>query len=880
MGVKPYRILCLALLLLLGCGILYAKSMPVLEPSHTRTVKVGIFHAPPIMYIDKQSKPSGMIVDLIETMADKENWKIIWVVGTASELLKQGKNNQLDLLTFLGYTDERAQYLDYSKESIMTGWGQVYTHSKSVYETIHDFDQATVAIVYNEVNGDSFKKLCETFEVTCHTRIVKTYPEAFQLLEKREVDGAVAGSIVGQNYTVNRNIYPTPVLFSPKKAMYATAKDKNKDLMKRIDYYTKKWRSDSESPYFIAYKKWFADSKSQTSSWVINLLIGSSVLLLVSFIAAYFLKRKVNTKTNLLKNQSDQIRQFMNLMPHIIVAADLDNEVLLINKSARKFLGFKDDANVETVRDLISKHSRSKDIFYNPNLINSKSNSTQSITVETRNVDQETVTLEVSQTPFVSTHSNKPALLTVATDITDAKRYQKQIEHMSQHDPLTGLPNRALLNDRISQSMALATRHSYSSAILVIDINNFKAINEAYAHSVGDDVLIKTSERMASHIKKGDTLARLSGDAFVILLNELSADSKIAEKQLFDISERLKSHIMEPIKIDSLTVEISVSIGMLIYPFDGKRVDRLISRAETAMRHAKSNDDNQAVRFNTDMEAALFQKHMITKELTQALKNKEFFLHYQPQYSSKSPTPIGFEALVRWQHKKHGVIYPSDFIRAVEENGLIIPLGYWIIEECFIQAEKWQKDFFQAPFISINLSVLQLTDKNLIKKVRALLQTYKVEPSLIEFEITETVLFNDFKDSLATLDSLKKLGVRLSIDDFGTGYSSLSYLKRLPLDKIKVDRSFVKDITIDRGSQAIVKTVISMADDLGMELLAEGVENLEQIAFLQEAGCNYYQGYYYSKPLSSKDIDSFYGDLSKDKPVSASSLPNNNEIPH
>lgn len=821
-----------------------------------------------------------MIVDLIETMADKEGWKVIWVVDTASNLLKQGKNNQLDLLTFLGYTDERAQYLDYSKESIMTGWGQVYTHSKSVYETIHDFDQATVAIVYNEVNGDSFKKLCETFEVTCHTRIVKTYPEAFQLLEDREVDGAVAGSIVGQNYTVNRNIYPSSVLFSPKKAMYATAKGKNQELIKRIDYYTKKWRADSQSPYYTAYTKWFAESKSKTSSWVINLLVGVSLLLLSSFILSYFLKQKIRNKTKQLKNQSEQIRQFMDLMPHIIVATDIDNKVLLLNKSAQDFLGLDSSDGVNTIKDLISKNSRAKQIFYHPELKNNKSNSNSNINIETRNANKESVVLDISQTSFISTSSNKSAVLTIATDITDAKRYEKQIEHMSQHDPLTGLPNRALLNDRISQSMALATRHSYSSTILVIDIKNFKAINEAYAHRVGDDVLLKTSERMASHIKKGDTLARLSGDEFVILLNELSADPKVAEQQLYDIAERLKKHVMRPIEIDGLTVEIAVNIGMLIYPFDGKRVDRIMSRAETAMRHAKANDNGEPVRFGTDMEAALFQKHMIRKELTQALENQEFFLHYQPQYNNQSPTPIGFEALVRWNHQRHGTIYPSDFIRAVEENGMIIPLGYWIIEQCFIQAEKWQKNFFQAPFISINLSVLQLSDRNLVRKVNALLETYEVEPSLIEFEITETVLFNDFKDSLKTLNALKKLGVRLSVDDFGTGYSSLSYLKRLPLDKIKVDRSFVKDITIDRGSQAIVKTVISMADDLGMELLAEGVENSDQLAFLQDAGCNYYQGYYYSKPLSSSDIDTFYTDLAQDKSGFINSSSNKNEKPH
>ncbi len=801
-----------------------------------------------------------MLIDFLTEIAERENWQLNWVKSDWSNLIQMGKEKRLDLLVFIAYSDERAQFFNYSKENFITGWGQVYTHDKNTFQSIIDFDNKKVAVLENGIYGISFKKHCQTFEINCQLIPVSRIDKAFDLLETKAVDGAVSDNLVGLNFLQTHEVYPTSVLFNPRQSLFAAPKGKPTDILTTIDNYLIEWRKDKKSPYYKVYNHWLNQKQDfYIPRWLITTIKIISGLLIATLLLSYFLREQVKRKTAHLKMQSQQVRQIIDLIPHFIYAADNRGEICLMNQYAANFCGINKD-HYETISKirLIKKYGVSRSLFRGDRLLLKHGSNDFKNELKILNAQGQEIYLKLTKVPFVSNTTAVPSLVAVGVDITSAKAYQKQIEHMSYHDPMTQLPNRVLLNDRIKQSLALSVRQAHSGAIILMDLDDFQTINHDHGQKAGDRLLIILANRIKSLVKIGDTVARHSGDTFVIQLNELSIKPEAAHEIAMNFAQQLQGKINEPFDYQGVKLFTTASIGVVIYPIDGKRHTKIIPRAETAMRHAKLKGKNQIVRFSKEMEAVVFQRDLIKNELKSAINNDEFELYYQPQMRIGNGYPIGFEALIRWNHKKHGMVYPDDFIPAAEKNNLIIPIGYWVIEAAFKQLKNWQDKPVAGSFIGINLSVIQIKDANLVPLVKDLIQRYQIDPSLIEFEITETVLFQGIDDSLETLNELKKLGTRLSIDDFGTGYSSLSYINRLPLDKLKIDRSFIKDVGTDKSSQTIVSTIIKMGKDLGLNILAEGVEEKAHIEFLQSIDCDYFQGYYFNKPLSNDEVIALY----------------------
>lgn len=442
----------------------------------------------------------------------------------------------------------------------------------------------------------------------------------------------------------------------------------------------------------------------------------------------------------------------------------------------------------------------------------------------------------------------------IAADITQRKAAEEKLVHLAHYDALTGLPNRVLFNDRLQQSMTQAQRRSGHTAVVVLGLDRFKIANDTLGQAVGDELLKQVGQRLASCLRKMDTVARLSGDEFGIVLSELPAADNVPV-----VAQKILDTLAQPFCITGHELFVTASVGISIYAADGEDAQALIRNAGTAMVRAKESGRNNFQFYTAEMNTRTLQRLEMENGLRRAIERQEFLLHYQPKVDLRTGGITGFEALLRWQRPVNnkgqpaGLVSPAEFVPLLEETGLIVPVGEWIIDAACAQIAAWRRAGIEPRPIAINLSARQFTDKNLAETIKRSLETHLIESYLLELEITESSLMNNTEEAIATLKYLKSLGLHISIDDFGTGYSSLSYLKRFPLDALKVDRSFVRDITTDADDAAITLAIISMAHSLGLKVIAEGVETEAQLAFLAAHACEQMQGYYFSKPLPAAD---------------------------
>jgi len=458
-----------------------------------------------------------------------------------------------------------------------------------------------------------------------------------------------------------------------------------------------------------------------------------------------------------------------------------------------------------------------------------------------------------SKLPFESTRhvlrsGDTYIIAAISRDIRARLAIEEKVAYLAQFDALTGLPNRNLFQDRLVQAMAHAKRNNWPMAVLFIDLDRFKLVNDTLGHSAGDKLLKEAAGRLLGCVRGADTVGRLGGDEFAAILAELAkpADAGLVAHKFIEIFK-------QPFDLDGKETYISASVGITLYPADSDNAEALVMNADAAMYRAKEQGRNNYQYFTRDMNERALQRVQMEAAMRRALDRKEFRLAYQPKANLASGKICGFEALLRWQHPEKGTVLPAEFIPVLEETGLIVPVGEWVLRTACAQIGAWGKSGLKVPPISVNLSARQFEQKNLTDAVHRILSETEVEPSLIEFEITESLLMNDPEGTARTLSSLKESGVRLSMDDFGTGYSSLGYLKRFPIDTLKIDRSFIHDISTDADGATLTRAIIHLAQNLRLKVVAEGVETEDQLAFLRANGCDEMQGYLFAKPTDAEE---------------------------
>lgn len=433
-------------------------------------------------------------------------------------------------------------------------------------------------------------------------------------------------------------------------------------------------------------------------------------------------------------------------------------------------------------------------------------------------------------------------------DITERKAAEEKINTLAFYDPLTLLPNRRLLMARLQHALASSSRSGRLGALLFIDMDNFKTLNDTLGHDIGDLLLKQVAQRLNSNIREGDTVARLGGDEFLVILEVLSNDLHEAAAQTELIGENILATINQPYQLGLHEYDISTSIGTTLFNGQKTSMDELMKQADIAMYQAKKAGRNTLRFFDEQMQQTISMHAALEISLRKALENQQFHLYYQIQVDNLL-LPLGAEALIRWIQPEHGIVSPAQFIPLAEETGLILPIGLWVLETACAQLNRWQKDAHTRDLVlAVNVSAIQFRQSDFVYQVQAVMQRYAIQPLRLKLELTESLLLEDIESIIATMNALKEIGVQFSLDDFGTGYSSLQYLKRLPLNQLKIDQSFVRDIASDSNDRAIVNTIITMAHSLNLDVIAEGVETEEQRKLLLDSGCIHYQGYLFGKP--------------------------------
>jgi diguanylate cyclase (GGDEF)-like protein/PAS domain S-box-containing protein len=542
-----------------------------------------------------------------------------------------------------------------------------------------------------------------------------------------------------------------------------------------------------------------------------------------------------------------------------VVCTDVSGNVTFLNPIAEALTGWPADEAVgrpfiQVFRIIdVSNHRRAIDPMASVIKANKASNLPEgSILIRRDGIES---AIEDSTAPIHDRRGRVTGGVMVFHDVTQARAMAQKMSHLAQYDYLTDLPNRLLLNDRLSQAVSAAHRHQNHLAVLYVDVDRFKHVNDSLGHLIGDKLLLSIAHRLVASVRSSDTISRQGGDEFVILLSSIAhaADAALSAQKILTAASM-------PYRVEQHDLQITVSVGIAIYPDDGADAETLVKNADIAMLSAKDNGRNNYQFFKPTMNEHALERQSIEGNLRHALDRGEFILHYQPKVDLEAQTLTGAEALIRWRQPERGIVFPKDFIPIAEQCGYIVPIGRWVLREACRQRRTWL-DAHLAPIpIAINISAVELRSNNFVEHVRDILQETGLEPRYLELELTETAFMQDPQSTIAVLQALKDIGIKLTLDDFGTGYSSLSYLKRFPIDALKIDKSFVRGLCTDSDDSKLVSAVINLGRSFHLQVIAEGVETREQFIALQAQNCAEGQGYYFQKPIAADEFAKLLGD--------------------
>ena len=557
--------------------------------------------------------------------------------------------------------------------------------------------------------------------------------------------------------------------------------------------------------------------------------------------------------TEALFAEKERAQVTLNSIGDAVVCTDIEGRVSYLNIVAERLTGWPaqqaSGRPLEEVFRIIDSDSRA--VVPNPMSIATHQNRIAGLPPTCILIRRDGVesAIEDSCAPIHDRHGNVTGAVMVFHDVTSARALTLKLAYYGQHDSLTDLPNRILLNDRLAQAISTAKRHQATLAVLYLDLDRFKHINDSLGHQVGDRLLQSVALRLSKCVRASDTVSRLGGDEFVVLLAETSQAQDAAA-----CADKLLQVVRMPYVLDAHELYVTVSIGIGIYPSDGTDAESLLQNSDSAMYEAKDRGRNNYQFYRTDLNSSVNERQSIENGLRHAIERRELKLHFQPIVNVASGVIVGVEALIRWQHPTYGLVLPARFISIAEDSGLIVPIGQWVLREACRHASTWRKLGTPELRLAVNISTVELRSKNFVSGVAAILAETGSDPKHLELEITETFLMQDSKATAVVLGALKEVGVQIALDDFGTGYSSLSYMRKFPIDTLKVDRSFVGDIATDEDDACVVRAIINMGRSLHKRVVAEGVESRAQLLFLKEHSCPEAQGHHFSRPLPA---DSF-----------------------
>jgi len=852
---------------LLACLLLLIS--PALLQAQVQLL-VGMEQNPPICSIDASGKPNGISVDILNEISRKEGWQISYVSCIWEQCLRDLAAKKLDLLLGIGHTAEREKLYDFSRETSVVNWAQVYASKNMKVVSPVDLAGKRIALVPTDLHGAAFLDTLQRFSIDAHVVRVESYGEALKAVINTTADAGVVSRIFPIPESESAKLLKTPIIFNPIHSKFAAPKGQHQQVLQAIDRHLADMKADKGSSYYrILENRLGVPGKAGIPGWVIWLLLGSAALLALLSSGNVLCRRRIRKRTSQLEHEVTRHQETSRALQHreeqlnTVIATTgegyllMDNQltmVLDVNAAFCRLLGYQREEVLRTQPiHFVAKENhevcRRQMTFF-------ESGGQRNFDMELLHRDGRIITVHCNTTKLPEEHGFNGNIFAFVTDISERKQYEDQLQHQAHHDMLTGLPNRLLLYDRIEQAILHGQRYDSFLVLSLLDLVNFKVVNDTLGHSTGDQLLQAFTERTRAVLRQGDTFARLGGDEFVILPESIGCNQDIVL-----VTQRIFNTLATPFDIGGYELYVTASIGISRYPDDGSTADALLKHADAAMYLAKREGKNDFRFFTRDLDTKMHERLSLESRLRRALERQEFELNYQPQVTMETGRVIGFEALLRWRYNGD-LISPAEFIPVLEETGLILPVGEWILQTACAEAARWQSSPNGQLKVSVNLSARQFQHQDLVGQIARILDQTGLKPQRLVLELTESLLMECGRETLIKLEKLATLGVTLSIDDFGTGYSSLSYLANLPIHELKIDRSFVGSLPQDENNAAIVQAITALASALRLHVVVEGVESVEQVVFLKTAGLDTAQGFLYSRPMPASMMQSMMLEMS------------------
>lgn len=898
---------------ILHCGrpLLGALLLSVLAVSHADTemnLRVGVYDNPPLVFLNQAGKVDGFVPALLNEISREQGWRLEYVHCDFPRCLSLLDSGNIDLVVPVAVNAGRLKRYRFNRRNFIINWGKIYAREGVEIVSIRDLDGMRVAVVSNDAHYTKLRALADAFEITIDFRDFSSYAQVLDSIALGHADaGLVTRLFSGPGSRID-GVEKTPVIFNPVGLRMAMPGDDahGAAIRSAVDRRLGALKADPDSAYYSLLEQWLdEDSGGGLPDWVGWILLGVIGLALAALTIFMVFELVLQRRTRALRSsieqrdRSETEEQALGMLLHlsleghpleIYLQQSLDNLLRAI-----PWLGGLPQAGIflagETREELrlVSSHNLDPEIRRLCSTVPfgtclcgraAAENCTQfADCVDDRHVtrypgmpphghynvpvmaDNRVLGVMVFYLPHGHSYStHEKAFLEQVADALSMgiskRRDAKAIERLAYFDPLTGLANRRLLLDRLQHDMRLAARHSKSGAVLFFDLDRFKTLNDALGHAVGDELLRQTGRRLVRALRAEDSVARIGGDEFVVALPELGGVHGDPGADVRAVAEKLRRVLAEPFELDGHRYQMTASIGVAMFPEDTGHAEDILRNADAAMYKVKHAGGNGMRFFEPEMQKETDHRLSLESQLRAALEHDHLSLAYQPLVQS-SGRIIGAEVLLRWNHPTRGALSPASFVSVAEETGLILHLGRWVMRRACYQLKQWMDAGECYPalrYLAINVSPIEFRQKGYVDSVAAVIEETGVDSSHVTIEITEGALLGDLDEIIGKMRRLKSYGLHLSIDDFGTGYSSLAYLKRLPLDILKIDRSFVRDILTDSQDAAIVETIISITAHLGLDAVAEGVETEEQFDFLKQRGCRVFQGYYFGKPVSAESF--------------------------
>jgi diguanylate cyclase (GGDEF)-like protein/PAS domain S-box-containing protein len=817
-----------------------------------RVLQVGVYQNEPKVYIREDGSAAGLFIDVIGEIARQEGWRLEFRHCHWSECLQLLESEQIDLMPDVAPSPGRREQYAFNSVPVTQAWSQLYSSAERSIIELKDIQGLRIAVLHDSAQQHYLAGVIEKKQLDIEFHPVGTMTQTLEAVGLGEADVAATNNFFGGRMAGRFGLVETPVTFDQTSLHFAAPPDRHADVLMTIDHYLEAWKKDPGSPYYSAVLSAITlPDPPGTPAWlypVTTLAIGIAA---VSTLLLYLLRGQLQTQSMRLARSGQRLEHLLASSPVILYSLrGQDMRIEWVSGNIERILGFPRSAVMAAdwwvqqihPEDRRSATRRATRVF-------SERRTTREYRIHDADGKVRYIRDEMRLLDPVS-GKGEPLIIGSWTDMTEEHERQQQLDFLSNHDLKTGFPNRNLLSDRLDQALARADRKHSSVVIVLIDLDRFRHINDTLGTSVGDQVLLEIASRLRATWNNEATIARVGSDEFCIVY-----ETELADVNVRELLSPLRSELARPIPVDEHALVVSASLGTSTYPNDGSNRETLLAAAELALEAARRAGGDCIRIYEATLGEQGSRRLLLENELRHAVARNELELHFQPQIRLSDRSIKGMEALVRWNHPERGLIAPGEFIPLAEETGLIETIDHWVLFEACRQLADWDAIGFPVQRVAVNLSPREFHDDSLVDRVTEALATNGLQGERLEVEITETMLMEFPEQAMRVLRKLESLGINLCMDDFGSGYSNLAFIRRLPLHQLKVDRSLIREIEQSRHNRLIIQAIVAMADALELELVAEGIENRQQLDFLVQAGCAIGQGFLLGRPTPASSID-------------------------